>query len=181
MRRRITALLVGAAVLGTTFIVGPQAAVAEPSKVDRVHKAAQPSNACRAQTPSKVFKPVKGRTTDQNRTWSLRVRTGSGAEAGTDANVWLRLFGSGRHDLYVPSHGRLLDPDRWVWSEYHCQAPDLGPITSVWVWVDDAGASPNFFLDTIEILSPFTERWTVWKYNRWLIPNAWNMPTSRES
>jgi hypothetical protein len=173
MRQRITTLLLGVAVLGTTFIVGQQAAVAEPSKVDEAHKAAQLYKA------DEVVKPVKGRTTDQERRkYILRIETrGGGDESGTDANVWLRLSGTKipKWVFRVPSHGPLLAAGRWT--EYTFEAPDLGHITNVEVWVDNSGSSPNWNLSTIEIHSPFGFGWTIRTYGGWLTPNVWNQAT----
>jgi PLAT/LH2 domain len=169
MRRRITASLLGAAVLVATFAVGQQAAVAEPSKADEVRKA------------------DKLRKAEQHIQWSVKVRTGSYQFAGTDANVYLRIFGSNVSNWH---------PRKWGFFDAHIVGRrhhlgdwleqgsvdtigftynDPGHVSDIWVWRDNAGWSPSWYLGSITFQHPVHGD-RIFSYNTWIPSGQWTRP-----
>jgi hypothetical protein len=167
MRRRITALLLGVAVLGTTFIVGQQAAVAEPSKTDELHKANQHPEI----------------------TWQIRVRTGNHWRAGTDAMVYFRVYGSNVPNVYpghqyftVSLNAARQDRINGEWLErnttqrFDVKSFDLGHISLIEVWRGNEGFNPSWFLGSVSTWSPTRGESIYFTFNKWIEAGKWTKP-----
>lgn len=126
MRRRITALLLGAAMLVTTFAAGQQAAVAGPSKTD--------------QHPFKA-------------TFQTGYGRGAGTDALVRLHVWGRGIPHEVDHYYwdLNTEGRAME--RGTTWEYSLTSPiDMGVITKVCVQrLNNSGFGPDWHLRTVRI------------------------------
>jgi hypothetical protein len=137
MRRRITALLLGLALLTTTFALGQQTATAEPS--------------------------VSSQDT------TVSIRTGGFWGSGTDARVFIALFGtSATYTGELPDTTTGPNLERDTTTTYHLPTGNLGDIGTVAVFrYDDRGDHPEWYLGSV------TAKGKIFNFSRWIPVRTW--------
>ncbi|XP_016325596.1 lipoxygenase homology domain-containing protein 1-like [Sinocyclocheilus anshuiensis] len=104
-------------------------------------------------------------------TFTMRVKTGEKKSAGTDANVYAILYGTkddtGIINLKASKNHRnkfelgLID-------EFTIEAVDIGKLKRIRIGHDNAGVSPGWFLDWVEIDAPSLGQLLRFPCGRWL-------------
>ncbi|HET6952919.1 MAG TPA: PLAT/LH2 domain-containing protein [Acidimicrobiales bacterium] len=108
------------------------------------------------------------------RSYRIEVYTpayGPGAPAGTDANMYVTLYGTraSSDELLVGTPGRrgaVVGAQPGI-DSLTVQLADLGQITRVHVRHDNAGVAPGWFLDRVVVSDDAGGRWTF-PCQRWL-------------
>jgi hypothetical protein len=124
MRLRISALLVGAFALTLTLTGGQRAALAD--------------TAGKSRTAAVVH-------------YLVHVKTMNISGAGTDANVWLKVFGTKGQTGYLPLETFGDDFERGSVDTFAITANDLGAITRLCLRVDDAGLFPDWSVEWVDV------------------------------
>jgi hypothetical protein len=101
-------------------------------------------------------------------TYRITVVTGSVKDAGTDANVYLTLFGA-----YGNSGERLLDNasnnfERGHTDVFSREMADLGPIDRIRIRHDGHGDKDGWYLDRVVVHQEETDQEWVFPCFRWL-------------
>jgi hypothetical protein len=101
-------------------------------------------------------------------TYRIIVITGTADGAGTDANVYITLYGDNGS-----SGERQLDTERDNFERgqtdvFSPDMPDLGNLQRVRIRHDNSGSRPGWFLDRIIILNETTQQEWTFPCNRWL-------------
>ena len=116
-------------------------------------------------SPGASFKVIRPR-------YEVIVRTGDVENAGTDARVYLMLFGyKGKSgELYLNNPG-INDMERNTESLFYFDEPDLGTLDQIRIRHDDSGKEPGWYLKEVQVndLKASTSR--VFPCNRWLAHN----------
>ncbi|XP_016306772.1 lipoxygenase homology domain-containing protein 1-like [Sinocyclocheilus anshuiensis] len=104
-------------------------------------------------------------------TFTMRVKTGEKKSAGTDANIYAILYGTkddtGIINLKAFKNHRnkyelgLID-------EFTIEAVDIRKLKRIRIGHDNAGASPGWFLDWVEIDAPSLGQLLLFPCGRWL-------------
>jgi len=103
-------------------------------------------------------------------TYNVTLKTGNVSGAGTDSNIWIKIYGSLQtvtlHDgkainsLVSGNAFERNDTDRFSW-----YGLDPGNIYQVGVWFDDAYAGSDWYLDYLDVSTP-RGNWRV-QFYRW--------------
>ena len=151
MRRKLTATLMGVAMVAmlvATLATGQRAAVAEPAETDQAAKA------------------------DQLVWWNIVVRTGNYRFAGTDARVFVRVFGTGTatrtppwHDVELQTHGRLLERNT-TWT-YPILSHDVGHVSRVCLWRTNDGFGPDWYVRSVSVKDQ------LFTFYQWIPSGQW--------
>ncbi|CAF0968400.1 unnamed protein product [Rotaria sp. Silwood1] len=92
-------------------------------------------------------------------TYLIHVFTGDKSGAGTDANVFITIYGqyedSGEHQL-TTSKTNINKFERKQEDIFEVKAPTLGKLTKIKIRHDNTGISSAWYLDRIEIVDPET-------------------------
>jgi hypothetical protein len=101
-------------------------------------------------------------------TYTIYIKTGEQALAGTDSNVFIQLAGTeGRTEsIYLPPRDIFAFEDGSV-DKYVLQVPDLGELTRCCLG-QDASADADWYVDTVRVLDDETSRQWTFTFNRWL-------------
>uniref|UniRef100_A0A8C5H2G2 Lipoxygenase homology domain-containing protein 1-like n=1 Tax=Gouania willdenowi TaxID=441366 RepID=A0A8C5H2G2_GOUWI len=104
-------------------------------------------------------------------TYTVRIKTGDKKYAGTDANVFMVLYGSkddtGLINLKASkSHKNKFE--RGMIDEFTVEAVDLGPLKKIQIGHDNGGGSAGWFLDWVEIDAPSLGQKLRFPCGRWL-------------
>ncbi len=103
--------------------------------------------------------------------YRITTYTGSQGFAGTDANVYITLYGD-----VTNSGEKLLDNSDNNFEQgktdiFVLELPQLGGLTSVRVRRDDAGVAEDWFLEKIIVRNDESEKEWVFNCNNWLDAN----------
>lgn len=105
-------------------------------------------------------------------TYRVTVVTGTAAWAGTDANVYITMYGNinGRK---THSGERLLDNhannfELGKTDVFNLETRDIGELTQVRIRHDNLGVGPGWYLDRIIIHNESTDKEWVFPCNNWL-------------
>ncbi|KAH0627806.1 hypothetical protein JD844_008220 [Phrynosoma platyrhinos] len=109
-------------------------------------------------------------TPDEGSELEVRVLTGSIWGAGTDANVYLSIYGergdTGERHLKRSDH--LNKFEKGQVDTFSVQAIDLGELKKVRIRQDNTGSNPAWFLERIEIIDTNEESTYYFPCQRWL-------------
>ncbi|XP_043937953.1 lipoxygenase homology domain-containing protein 1 isoform X2 [Protopterus annectens] len=107
----------------------------------------------------------------QSTTYTVRVKTGDKKNSGTDANVFIVLYGE-RDDTGIVSLKSSKNYknkfERGQVDEFTVEAVDLGPLRKIKIGHDNRGASAGWFLDWVEIDAPSMGQKMKFPCGRWL-------------
>lgn len=151
MRGRIAALLAGIGMLTVAGATGQQAVAVERS----------------TSAPAATV------------TYSINVRTGDVAQAGTDANVWVSIRGNRGRSGVLELDSPRNDFERSGYDSYARLLNDLGTVNRICVYRDDAGLFDDWYLDfvSVETLNAPSTRRTA-PFHIWVPVGSWACRTA---
>nr|XP_015194523.1 PREDICTED: lipoxygenase homology domain-containing protein 1 isoform X1 [Lepisosteus oculatus] len=100
--------------------------------------------------------------------YEVTVVTGDTQNAGTDANIFMAVFGasgSTEEMLLQKNEDRF---ERGQEDVFNVEIDDIAPIKKIRVRTDGSGSRPDWFLDKIILRNMSTEEVSVFTYNEWL-------------
>ncbi|KAM9858421.1 lipoxygenase homology domain-containing protein 1 [Aulostomus maculatus] len=104
-------------------------------------------------------------------TYTLKIKTGEKKYAGTDANVFVTLFGenddTGIVNLKACKNYKNKFEQGMI-NEFTVEAVDLGDLEKLRIGHDNSGGSPGWFLDWVEIDAPSQGQRLRFPCGRWL-------------
>ena len=113
--------------------------------------------------------------------YTVRVKTGEASDAGTSANVYIRLIGrKGRQTAMVPLkliQRNRLEPGRV--ETFSLQEPDIGDLEMVEIEHDGDTAADSWFLDDVTIEMPTKGRVFHFSCKDWLSKHKGDGRTKR--
>eukprot|EP01043_Picozoa_sp_COSAG02_P019530 COSAG02_NODE_944_length_15732_cov_24.529265_5_plen_3702_part_01 len=110
--------------------------------------------------------------------YQIIIKTGDRLGAGTDANVFIQLFGSEgpqkNNDEGVPAGTgeRLLDApgdefEKGQTDLFLIEAPELGSLNEMRLWHDNTGLGPGWYVDEVTVVNKLTLKEWVFPVNQW--------------
>ncbi|XP_061658036.1 lipoxygenase homology domain-containing protein 1-like [Syngnathoides biaculeatus] len=104
-------------------------------------------------------------------TYAVRIKTGEKKYAGTDANVFMILYGT-KDDTGIinlkASKTHKNKFERGMTDEFTVEAVDIGPLKKLRIGHDNRGGSAGWFLDWVEIDAPSLGQKLRFPCGRWL-------------
>lgn len=83
--------------------------------------------------------------------YSIRIKTGNKSGAGTDANVFIQMYGTeGKSEEYMLRNNSD-NFEKNKADEFKIEADDVGPIYKIRIGHDNKGRSSGWFLEDIHI------------------------------
>ncbi|XP_028335744.1 lipoxygenase homology domain-containing protein 1 [Physeter macrocephalus] len=124
-----------------------------------------------------------GREGPEPNTYEVQVITGSVPKAGTDANVFLTIYGeeygdTGERPLKKSDKSNKFEQGQT--DTFTIYAIDLGPLTKIRIRHDNSGNRPGWFLDRIDIIDMNNEITYYFPCQRWLAVEEDDGQLSRE-
>uniref|UniRef100_A0A663ND18 Lipoxygenase homology domains 1 n=1 Tax=Athene cunicularia TaxID=194338 RepID=A0A663ND18_ATHCN len=107
----------------------------------------------------------------EENTYEVRVLTGSVWGSGTDANVFLSIYGVGRGDTgerQLKRSNNLNKFEKGQVDVFTIKAIDLGELKKLRIRHDNTGASPSWFLERVEIVDLKESTTYYFPCQRWL-------------
>ncbi|KAI5096357.1 lipoxygenase-like domain-containing protein 1, partial [Silurus meridionalis] len=104
-------------------------------------------------------------------TYTMRIKTGDKKNAGTDANVYTVLYGTNDDTGIInlkASKNHRNKFEKGMIDEFTIEAVDLGSLKRIRIGHDNAGTSPGWFLDWVEIDAPSMGQCLCFPCGRWL-------------
>jgi hypothetical protein len=104
-------------------------------------------------------------------TYRVNVYTGnldSGARAGTDANVFIRLYGSNGSSDELMLDNAANNFEQGAVDTFSLHLRDLGELMKVRVGHDNSGDKPGWFLDRIAVRNEDSDQEWTFPCSRWL-------------
>ncbi|POI32547.1 hypothetical protein CIB84_003701 [Bambusicola thoracicus] len=111
----------------------------------------------------------KGRS--KSTTYIVKVKTGDKKNAGTDANVFITLYGSKDDTGIVSLKASKLNKnkfERGKIDEFTVESVDIGDLKKIKIGHDNAGNSNGWFLEWVEIDAPSLGQCLKFPCGRWL-------------
>ncbi|KAM9262068.1 lipoxygenase homology domain-containing protein 1 [Morus bassanus] len=112
-----------------------------------------------------------GESALEENTYEVRVLTGNVWGAGTDANVFLSIYGVGRGDTgerQLKRSNNLNKFEKGQVDVFTIKAIDLGELKKLRIRHDNSGASPSWFLERVEIVDLKESTTYYFPCQRWL-------------
>ncbi|XP_050769305.1 lipoxygenase homology domain-containing protein 1 [Gymnogyps californianus] len=112
-----------------------------------------------------------GESALEENTYEVHVLTGNVWGAGTDANVFLSIYGVGRGDTgerQLKRSNNLNKFEKGQVDVFTIKAIDLGELKKLRIRHDNSGASPSWFLERVEIVDPKESTTYYFPCQRWL-------------
>ncbi|KAE8285273.1 Lipoxygenase-like proteiny domain-containing protein 1 [Larimichthys crocea] len=104
-------------------------------------------------------------------TYNVRIRTGDKEYAGTDANVFMTLFGTKDDTGKISLKGSKTHKNKFeqgMIDEFTVEAVDIGPLRKVRIGHDNHGGASGWFVDWVEIDAPSLGQKLRFPCGRWL-------------
>ncbi|XP_073925632.1 lipoxygenase homology domain-containing protein 1 isoform X2 [Castor canadensis] len=111
---------------------------------------------------------------DKSTTFSVTVKTGDKRNAGTDANVFITLFGTQDDTgmtLLKSSKTNSNKFERDSIEIFTVETLDLGDLWKVRIGHDNTGKAPGWFVDWVEVDAPSLGKCMTFPCGRWLAKN----------
>ncbi|KAM4841549.1 lipoxygenase homology domain-containing protein 1 isoform 1-T1 [Thomomys bottae] len=111
---------------------------------------------------------------DKSTTFSVTIKTGDKKNAGTDANVFITLFGTQDDTgmtLLKSSKTNSNKFERDSIEIFTVEALDLGDLWRVRIGHDNTGKAPGWFVDWVEVDAPSLGKCMTFPCGRWLAKN----------
>lgn len=103
--------------------------------------------------------------------YRITVVTGDVFGAGTDANVYIKLYGekgeSGRLKLDMPNRNDFERGQTDVFTIHPTQVRDLGAIRQIYLYHDNTGLAPGWFVVSVTVENVATGQKYFFFFNRW--------------
>ncbi len=111
-------------------------------------------------TPSPVSKPTRTPTPTQV-SYQVTVVTGDVPGAGTDANVYLSIFGDVASSSDNRLNSTLASFEKGQTDVFYLTLPNLGNLQKITIYHDNTGVAPGWYLDRVVISNMRTsQQWT---------------------
>ncbi|XP_036363166.1 lipoxygenase homology domain-containing protein 1-like isoform X1 [Octopus sinensis] len=102
-------------------------------------------------------------------TYEIQVYTGDVKHAGTDANVYLNIFGENGETGRQPLKQRFRDLfERNQKDTFFIKCLELGKLRSLFIEHDSSGFGSGWFLDRVEIINKITREKSIFPCKTWL-------------
>eukprot|EP01119_Soliformovum_irregulare_P003103 TRINITY_DN133_c0_g1_i3.p1 TRINITY_DN133_c0_g1~~TRINITY_DN133_c0_g1_i3.p1 ORF type:complete len:710 (+),score=244.05 TRINITY_DN133_c0_g1_i3:779-2908(+) len=104
-------------------------------------------------------------------TYQVKVKTGNLKGAGTDANVFVQLTGDKSVSEALPLKFSLTNTnkfERGCLDVFTFDAPDVGKISKLKIWHDNAGLGASWYLDSVEVVNYGTLDDAFFLCQKWL-------------
>ncbi|XP_071988971.1 lipoxygenase homology domain-containing protein 1 isoform X1 [Engystomops pustulosus] len=104
-------------------------------------------------------------------TYTVRVKTGDKKNAGTDANVFIVLFGEKDDTGFMNLKASKTNKNKFERGKidvFTVEAVDIGPLKKIKIGHDNKGSSAGWFLDWVEVDAPSLGQRLKFPCGRWL-------------
>ncbi|XP_041436582.1 lipoxygenase homology domain-containing protein 1 [Xenopus laevis] len=104
-------------------------------------------------------------------TYTVKIKTGEKKNSGTDANVFLILFGEKDDTGFMNLKASKTNKNKFERGQidvFTVEAVDIGPLTKLKIGHDNEGTSAGWFLDWVEIDAPSLGQRMKFPCGRWL-------------
>ncbi|XP_074850459.1 lipoxygenase homology domain-containing protein 1 isoform X1 [Carettochelys insculpta] len=104
-------------------------------------------------------------------TYTVKVKTGEKKNSGTDANVFLILYGSKDDTGIINLKASKTNKNKFElgkMDEFTVESVDIGDLKKIKIGHDNKGGSPGWFLDWVEIDAPSLGQCLKFPCGRWL-------------
>ncbi|XP_004422559.1 PREDICTED: lipoxygenase homology domain-containing protein 1 isoform X1 [Ceratotherium simum simum] len=111
---------------------------------------------------------------DKSTTFSVTVKTGDKKNAGTDANVFITLFGTQDDTGMTLLKSSKTNSDKFERDSieiFTVETLDLGDLWKVRIGHDNTGKAPGWFVDWVEVDAPSLGKCMTFPCGRWLAKN----------
>ncbi|KAM6219878.1 lipoxygenase homology domain-containing protein 1 isoform 3-T3 [Rhynchocyon petersi] len=111
---------------------------------------------------------------DKSTTFSVTVKTGDKKNAGTDANVFITLFGTKDNTGMTLLKSSKTNSDKFERDSieiFTVETLDLGDLWKVRIGHDNTGKAPGWFVDWVEVDAPSLGKCMTFPCGRWLAKN----------
>uniref|UniRef100_A0A8C0NPI7 Lipoxygenase homology domain-containing protein 1 n=1 Tax=Canis lupus familiaris TaxID=9615 RepID=A0A8C0NPI7_CANLF len=111
---------------------------------------------------------------DKSTTFSVTVKTGDKKNAGTDANVFITLFGTQDNTGMTLLKSSKTNSDKFERDSieiFTVETLDLGDLWKVRIGHDNTGKAPGWFVDWVEVDAPSLGKCMTFPCGRWLAKN----------
>ncbi|XP_021569028.1 lipoxygenase homology domain-containing protein 1 [Carlito syrichta] len=111
---------------------------------------------------------------DKSTTFSVTIKTGDKKNAGTDANVFITLFGTQDNTGVTLLKSSKTNSDKFERGSievFTVETLDLGDLWKVRIGHDNTGKAPGWFVDWVEVDAPSLGKCMVFPCGRWLARN----------
>ncbi len=101
--------------------------------------------------------------------YTVTVLTGDHEGAGTDAKVYIQLFGATGETEPILLHPPKGDPfERASIDVFSLDLEPLGELARLDIWHDNTGFRPDWFLVKVEVRDAAADKRWIFPANRWL-------------
>ncbi|XP_047382696.1 lipoxygenase homology domain-containing protein 1 isoform X3 [Sciurus carolinensis] len=111
---------------------------------------------------------------DKSTTFSVTIKTGDKKNAGTDANVFITLFGTQDDTGTTLLKSSKTNSDKFERDSieiFTVETLDLGDLWKVRIGHDNTGKAPGWFVDWVEVDAPSLGKCMTFPCGRWLAKN----------
>eukprot|EP00073_Rattus_norvegicus_P005901 NP_001099602.3 lipoxygenase homology domain-containing protein 1 [Rattus norvegicus] len=111
---------------------------------------------------------------DKSTTFSVTIKTGDKKNAGTDANVFITLFGTKDNNGMTLLKSSKTNSDKFERDSieiFTVETLDLGDLWKVRIGHDNTGKAPGWFVDWVEVDAPSLGKCMTFPCGRWLAKN----------
>nr|KAF6422946.1 lipoxygenase homology domains 1 [Rousettus aegyptiacus] len=111
---------------------------------------------------------------DKSTTFSVTIKTGDKKNAGTDANVFITLFGTKDDTGMALLKSSKTNSDKFERDSieiFTVETLDLGDLWKVRIGHDNTGKAPGWFVDWVEVDAPSLGKCMTFPCGRWLARN----------
>uniref|UniRef100_G3T1Y4 Lipoxygenase homology PLAT domains 1 n=1 Tax=Loxodonta africana TaxID=9785 RepID=G3T1Y4_LOXAF len=108
---------------------------------------------------------------DKSTTFSVTIKTGDKKNAGTDANVFITLFGTQDNTGITLLKSSKTNSDKFERGSieiFTVETLDLGDLWKVRIGHDNTGKAPGWFVDWVEVDAPSLGKCMTFPCGRWL-------------
>jgi len=102
-------------------------------------------------------------------TYTIWIRTGDDALAGTDSNVFIQLFGTtGKTEsIHLPARD-IFSFEAGGTDQYVLEVPDIGDLTRCCIGHDDSEGDSGWYVVDVRIADDETDREWLFTFNQWI-------------
>ncbi|XP_004623679.1 lipoxygenase homology domain-containing protein 1 isoform X1 [Octodon degus] len=111
---------------------------------------------------------------DKSTTFSVTIKTGDKKNAGTDANVFITLFGTQDDTGITLMKSSKTNSDKFERDSieiFTVETLELGDLWKVRIGHDNSGKAPGWFVDWVEVDAPSLGKCMTFPCGRWLAKN----------
>lgn len=120
-------------------------------------------------TPGSTSTPVVSDTpTPTSITYKVTVVTGDVPGAGTDANVYLSIYGDVASSTDNRLNSTIASFEKGQTDIFYLTLPDLGNLQKITIYHDNTGVAPGWYLDRVIITNSSTGQYWTFSCNCWL-------------